>query len=157
MERRTKIVATVGPASDRLETLRAMIAAGVDMVRLSLSHGPLVETLSRICQVREAGDAEGRIVGVLADLPGPKIRAAAFPEGGVHLAEGARLELAPAATTPATNSASPSTIRRCSRTSGPGMPWCSGTALPAWSSRRSERRGPSPSCRPAAGPRDGRE
>jgi pyruvate kinase len=118
MERRTKIVATVGPASDRLETLRAMIAAGVDMVRLSLSHGPLAETLSRICQVREAGDAEGRIVGVLADLPGPKIRAAA---------------------------------------SGPGMPWCSGTALPAWSSRRSERRGPSPSCRPAAGPRDGRE
>jgi pyruvate kinase len=103
MERRTKIVATVGPASDRLETLRAMIAAGVDMVRLSLSHGPLAETLSRICQVREAGDAEGRIVGVLADLPGPKIRAAAFPEGGVHLAEGARLELAPAASDDTSN------------------------------------------------------
>jgi pyruvate kinase len=74
-----------------------MIRAGLDMVRLSLSHGPLAETQERICRVREAADAEGRIVGVLADLPGPKIRAAPFPEGGVFLAEGDRLELAPAA------------------------------------------------------------
>jgi len=73
-----------------------MIRAGLDMVRLSLSHGPLAETLGRVCRVREAADAEGRIVGVLADLPGPKIRAAPFPEGGIFLAEGARLALAPA-------------------------------------------------------------
>src|SRR5215212_6311691 len=97
VDRRTKIVATVGPASDQPETLRAMIRAGVDMVRLSLSHGPLAETLIRVQRVREAAEAEGKIVGVLADLPGPKIRAAAFPEGGVHLAEGARLEVVPAA------------------------------------------------------------
>jgi pyruvate kinase len=97
VDRRTKIVATVGPASDQPETLRAMIRAGVDMVRLSLSHGPLAETLIRVRRVREAAEEEGRIVGVLADLPGPKIRAAAFPEGGVHLAEGARLEVVPAA------------------------------------------------------------
>jgi pyruvate kinase len=95
VDRRTKIVATVGPASDRPETLRAMIAAGMDMARLSLSHGPVAETLTRIRRVREAADAEGKTVGVLADLPGPKIRAAAFPEGGVHLAEGARLDLVP--------------------------------------------------------------
>ena len=72
-----------------------MIAAGMDMARLSLSHGPVTEALSRVDRVREAADAEGRIVGVLADLPGPKIRAAAFPEGGVHLAEGTRVELVP--------------------------------------------------------------
>jgi pyruvate kinase len=96
VERRTKIVATVGPASDGPDTLRAMIRAGADMARLSLSHGPLAETLGRICRVREAAEAEGRIVGVLADLPGPKIRAAPFPEGGVFLGEGAQLELAPA-------------------------------------------------------------
>jgi pyruvate kinase len=95
VDRRTKIVATVGPASDRPEILRAMIAAGMDMARLSLSHGPVAETLSRIRRVREAADAEGRIVGVLADLPGPKIRAGAFPEGGVHLVEGAHVELVP--------------------------------------------------------------
>jgi pyruvate kinase len=96
VDRRTKIVATVGPASDRPETLRAMIGAGVDMIRLSLSHGPVAETMSRIGRVREAADAEGKIIGVLADLPGPKIRAAAFPEGGIHLAEGTRVELVPA-------------------------------------------------------------
>ena len=97
MERRTKIVATVGPASDDPRVLRGMIAAGMDMARISLSHGTLDEALERIDRVREAATAQGRIVGVLADLPGPKIRAAEFPEGGVHLAEGSVLALVPAA------------------------------------------------------------
>ncbi|HUR76846.1 MAG TPA: pyruvate kinase [Acidimicrobiales bacterium] len=96
MERRTKIVATVGPASDSAAMLRAMVAAGMDMARLSLSHGTVEDTLARIDGVRAAAAAEGRIVGVLADLPGPKIRAAEFPDGGVHLAEGSTALLVPA-------------------------------------------------------------
>ena len=103
VERRTKVVATVGPASDDPATLTAMIAAGMDMARMSLSHGTPDETLARIARVRQAADAAGKVVGVLADLPGPKIRAAEFPEGGVHLPEGATLELVPSNTALATS------------------------------------------------------
>jgi pyruvate kinase len=103
VERRTKIVATIGPASDSLETMRAMIAAGMNMARVSLAHATVEETQERIDRLRTAADAEGQVVGVLADLPGPKIRAAEFPEGGVHLPEGATLELVPAATADASS------------------------------------------------------
>ena len=97
MDRRTKIVATVGPASEELDTLRAMIGAGMNMARVSLSHGALEDAVARIARVRDAADREDTVVGVMADLPGPKIRAAEFPDGGVHLAEGTTLELVPAA------------------------------------------------------------
>jgi pyruvate kinase len=93
MPRRTKIVATIGPASDSPETLRAMIRAGMDMARISLSHSSLEDALDRVERVRAAADAEGSVVGVLADLPGPKVRAAEFPEGGAHLAENTEVEL----------------------------------------------------------------
>ena len=93
VQRRTKIVATIGPASERVETIRRMVDAGMDVARLSLSHGPLEETLTRLETVRAGAAAAGREVGVLADLPGPKIRAAEFPENGVHVAEGSMLEL----------------------------------------------------------------
>ena len=96
MQRRTKIVATVGPASDEPETLRSMVLAGMDMVRLSLAHGKLEETLERVTTVRQVADALGVHVGVLADLPGPKVRAADFPEGGVMLVEGSIIDLVPA-------------------------------------------------------------
>ena len=96
MQRRTKIVATVGPASEDPAVLRRMVAAGMNMARLSLAHGPVEETLERIQRVRRAADEEGEIVGVLADLPGPKIRAADFPEGGVYLTEGDETDLVPA-------------------------------------------------------------
>ena len=99
MERRTKIVATVGPSSEGPDILRAMIAAGMNMARVSLAHGPVDETLARVKRVREAAAAEGLIVGVLADLPGPKIRAAEFPDGGVLLVEGATIDMVPAAGT----------------------------------------------------------
>src|SRR5436190_11144001 len=88
MERRTKIVATGGPASEDAGTLRRMIAAGMNMARLSLAHGPLQETLERIKNVREAARETGETIGVLADLPGPKVRAAAFPARGVYFTEG---------------------------------------------------------------------
>ncbi len=96
MQRRTKIVATVGPASDKPETLHSMMLAGMDMVRLSLAHGKLEETLERVTTVRQVADALGVHVGVLADLPGPKVRAADFPEGGVMLVEGSLIDLVPA-------------------------------------------------------------
>jgi pyruvate kinase len=95
-DRRTKIVATIGPASEALDTMRAMIAAGMNMARVSLAHSTVEETKERITRLRAAAEAEGQVVGVLADLPGPKIRAAEFPEGGVHLPEGAVVELVPA-------------------------------------------------------------
>jgi pyruvate kinase len=94
--RRTKIVATVGPASEDPRTLAAMVTAGMDMARLSLAHGRLDETLDRVTRVRAIAEQQGKHVGVLADLPGPKVRAAGFPEGGVLLAEGSCVDLVPA-------------------------------------------------------------
>jgi pyruvate kinase len=93
MERRTKIVATIGPACDSPAGLRSLIDAGMDVARVSLSHGPVEDALTRIAAVRAAADAAGRVIGVLADLPGPKIRTAAFPDGGVLVADGAEIEL----------------------------------------------------------------
>jgi pyruvate kinase len=90
--RRTKIVATVGPASKDPAVLRRMVAAGMNMARLSLAHGPVEDTLEAIPAVRKAADDEGATVGILADLPGPKIRTAAFAEE-VHVTEDERLEL----------------------------------------------------------------
>ena len=92
MERRTKIVATLGPASDAAEVLRKMMDAGMNMARLSLAHGPVEETLERIRMVRRVADEAGRTVGVLVDLPGPKIRAASFSTE-VYLVEGDQVEV----------------------------------------------------------------
>ena len=85
MSRRTKIVATLGPACDGDATLAKLLDAGVDVVRLNLSHGTFEEHAARLAEVRAYATARGRPIGVLADLPGPKIRAGHFPEGGVSL------------------------------------------------------------------------
>jgi len=92
MDRRTKIVATLGPASDSAAVLRGMVDAGLDMARLSLAHGPVEETFARIELVRTVAAEAGRIVGVLVDLPGPKIRTAAFTRE-VYLTAGEDVEL----------------------------------------------------------------
>lgn len=81
-------MATIGPSSSDPSTLVRLIAAGVDVVRLNLSHGDIAEHLTRLGQVRAAAVEAGRAVAVLADLPGPKIRAGRFPEGGVELPAG---------------------------------------------------------------------
>jgi pyruvate kinase len=86
--RRTKIIATLGPASDDPEVLADLLDAGVDMVRLGLAHGPATEHRERIRLVRQLAEREGRTVGVLADLPGPKVRTGPFPDGGAFLTEG---------------------------------------------------------------------
>ncbi|MDI5935267.1 pyruvate kinase [Halomonas kalidii] len=86
--RRTKIVATLGPASDRDGVLEAMIAAGVDVVRLNFSHGSADDHRRRLTAVREIAARLGRSVAALGDLQGPKIRIARFRDGAVELEEG---------------------------------------------------------------------
>jgi pyruvate kinase len=90
------VVATIGPASDSPATVRAMAEAGMDTARVSLAHGPLEASLERIEGIRKATDRLDKVIGILADLPGPKVRAAAFPEGGVRLDVGETIRLTPA-------------------------------------------------------------
>ena len=91
--RRTKIVATVGPASDPPAVLRGLFEAGANVARVALAHGPVEVTLDRIARIRAAADAVGRPVGVMADLPGPKVRTAPFAEDGVLLRPGSAVHL----------------------------------------------------------------
>jgi pyruvate kinase len=93
-KRRTKIVATLGPASGSPEMIGALLDAGMDVVRLGLAHGTTAEHLAAIELVRTLAAERGRHVGVLADLPGPKVRTGAFPAGGAFLAEGDEVTLA---------------------------------------------------------------
>lgn len=86
--RRTKIVATLGPASDRPGVLEAMIEAGVDVVRLNFSHGTTEDHQRRLIAVREVADRLGKTVAALGDLQGPKIRIARFKDGAVTLGKG---------------------------------------------------------------------
>jgi len=74
MNRRTRIVATLGPATDSPETLRAILLAGVDLVRINFSHGSDGEHIERIARLREIASKMNRNIAVLADLPGPKLR-----------------------------------------------------------------------------------
>ena len=86
--RRTKIVATLGPATDDQATIERLVEAGVDVVRLNYSHGSHEEQERRVELVRAAADKFGRVVGVLADLQGPKIRTERFKDGKVMLTAG---------------------------------------------------------------------
>jgi pyruvate kinase len=86
--RRTKIVATLGPASEEVDALEAMVAAGVDVVRMNFSHGSHDEHRERVRRVREIAGRRGRNVGVLGDLQGPKIRIERFADDEVTLVEG---------------------------------------------------------------------
>ncbi|MGH9136632.1 MAG: pyruvate kinase [Acidimicrobiales bacterium] len=95
MTRRTKIVATVGPASESPEQLEALIQAGADVFRLGLAHGDAAQHLARVERIRKAAAAAGRPIALLIDLPGRKVRAAGFPDGGVFLAEGDQVLLVP--------------------------------------------------------------
>ncbi len=85
MLRRTKIVATLGPASSSQEVLEQMIRAGVDLVRMNFSHGTVQDHVKRAELVRAAAAATGRCVGILADLQGPKIRVRKFENNKIIL------------------------------------------------------------------------
>ncbi|HSH30078.1 MAG TPA: pyruvate kinase [Thiohalobacter sp.] len=93
MLRRTKIIATLGPATDDPKALDELIQAGVDVVRLNFSHGTHDEHRNRGETVRNRARAHGRQVGVLVDLQGPKIRIERFQEGSVLLEEGEKFTL----------------------------------------------------------------
>lgn len=87
-QRRTKIIATLGPATDDQAELSRVLEAGADVVRINLSHGDADQQRRRVEQVRVASGAIGRAVGVLADLQGPKIRIQRFRDGSIELEEG---------------------------------------------------------------------
>lgn len=91
--RRTKIVSTLGPASSSYEVLRNMITAGVDVVRLNFSHGTPDDHRARVELVRKAALEIGKIVGIMADLQGPKIRVSRFKNGKIVLKDGAEFIL----------------------------------------------------------------
>ncbi|MBZ4040489.1 pyruvate kinase [Novilysobacter selenitireducens] len=99
--RRTKILATLGPATDKPGVLDALLAAGVDVVRLNFSHGDPASQVARAEAVRAAARRVGREVGILADLPGPKIRIETFADGNVELKAGDRFDLVASADAPA--------------------------------------------------------
>jgi pyruvate kinase len=88
MTRATKIVATLGPASSSPEVLLRMFTAGVDVVRLNFSHGTAQDHIDRARMVREVAARMGKVVAIMADLQGPKIRVGKFAEGKVMLETG---------------------------------------------------------------------
>ncbi|TKW75062.1 MAG: pyruvate kinase [Staphylococcus hominis] len=88
MLRRTKIVCTLGPAVASLEGITGLVNAGMDVARLNFSHGEHEDHAQNYRWVREASDATGRAVGILADLQGPKIRLGRFKEGSTYWADG---------------------------------------------------------------------
>lgn len=81
MIRRTKILATLGPATDRPGVLESILEAGVNVVRVNFSHGSEAEHLGRVKAVREWAHSNNTYVGILMDLQGPKIRIASFKDG----------------------------------------------------------------------------
>jgi pyruvate kinase len=93
MHRRTKIVSTLGPSTSDLETIKALVAAGIDVARLNFSHGSHEEHRRRIEMVREAALALGRDVAILQDLQGPKIRVGDLEDGAILLRKGRNLTL----------------------------------------------------------------
>lgn len=88
MSRRAKIVCTLGPASASPERITELVAAGLDVARLNLSHGTQADHLEAYHAVRAAADEADRGVGVLVDLQGPKIRLGSFASGPVLLLAG---------------------------------------------------------------------
>jgi pyruvate kinase len=95
--RRTKIIATLGPASSTPEVLARLFHAGADVFRLNFSHGSHEDHAARIKMIRELEAHTGRPIGILADVQGPKLRVNRFGGGRVHLQQGQefRLDLNP--------------------------------------------------------------
>jgi pyruvate kinase len=91
--RRTKIVATIGPATRSVEVMTELIRAGADILRLNFSHGTRDEHAESIARAREASEIAGREVGLLGDLPGPKLRIDEVEGGIVELPTGSHVTL----------------------------------------------------------------
>ncbi|MCZ6560482.1 MAG: pyruvate kinase [Gammaproteobacteria bacterium] len=93
MQRRTKIIATLGPASDNPEVLSQMVLAGMDVARINFSHGATEEHMRMVRQVRDVSAKLGRDITILGDLAGPKSRIECFSEDRIELKEGAHFSL----------------------------------------------------------------
>ena len=91
--RRAKIVCTLGPATESLDNVRALVASGMNVARLNMSHGTHAEQEARYRNVRQASDESGQAVGILADLQGPKIRLGKFSAGKVAVKPGDRFTI----------------------------------------------------------------
>src|SRR3974377_2155952 len=85
---KTKIVGTIGPASESPEMLKRLLRAGLNVARLNFSHGEFADHRERIARIRAAQSATGRRVTILADLPGPKMRLGKIEPGPVQLSAG---------------------------------------------------------------------
>src|SRR5660397_264654 len=88
MTRRTKIIATLGPASSSPSMVRELIRAGMDAARINFSHGTREDHIREIQMVREIAREENRHVAIIQDLQGPKVRVGSISEGMVELKEG---------------------------------------------------------------------
>ena len=93
LTRRTKIVATIGPATESPERIRELIQAGATTFRLNFSHGDHSEHAERIATIRQVAHELGAHIGILQDLQGPKIRLGRFEEGPITLAKGDQFAL----------------------------------------------------------------
>jgi len=91
--RHARIVATLGPSSSSLDTIRALFLAGVDVFRLNFSHGTHEQHRERLMHIREVERESGRPIGVLADMQGPKLRVGTFASGPVTLKTGSAFRL----------------------------------------------------------------
>jgi pyruvate kinase len=86
--RRTKIVATLGPATDSPAVLEQLMRAGADVFRVNFSHGSVADQAARVANVRSIAEEVGRHIGIMGDLQGPKIRVESFKDGAITLVEG---------------------------------------------------------------------
>ncbi|MFQ5516537.1 MAG: pyruvate kinase, partial [Acidimicrobiia bacterium] len=93
MPRKTKIIATLGPASSGLDTIRDMVGAGMDAAMLNFSHGDYTSHSQFVDRVRAAAAGHDRAVAIIQDIQGPRIRAGTFPDGSVELQTGDEMDL----------------------------------------------------------------
>jgi pyruvate kinase len=93
VHRKTKIIATLGPASSTEKTISSMVAAGLDVARLNFSHGSHESHRQLAHWVRAASEEQGRAVALLQDIQGPRVRVGTFPDGAVRLEKGAQVRL----------------------------------------------------------------
>lgn len=88
MLRRTKIIATIGPATEELNILKAIILAGVDIIRVNMSHGTTKDHIKWLKSIAQVGKEVNKEIGILVDLQGPKLRIAKFQNNAIELAPG---------------------------------------------------------------------
>ncbi len=117
--RRTKIIATLGPATGDVEAVETLVAAGMDAARLNCAHESASSLGARVRQVRTASRKIGRAVATIADLAGPKMRTGEVPPEGVELKPGSRLVLTPKSV-PGTSAAVSTTYAQLARDVRPG-------------------------------------